>query len=73
MCDAIRGFLNTKILLLLLVVSLSGNALLAYKLTQILEQLNQHQSVQKDIQEKTDAFRKNMSKPLMPSKAVTSW
>jgi len=74
MCDVIRSFMNAKILLLLLVTSLSGNAFLAYKLTLISEQLGMLQGDQQLVREKTERAIKNArSTNLLPNKAVTSW
>lgn len=74
MNDAIHSFLNTKILLLLLATSLSGNAFLAYKLTLISDQLGMLQGDQQLVREKTERAIKNArSTNLVPNKAVTSW
>lgn len=73
MCEALRNILNVKIVLALLAISLSGNAYLAYKLNQIAAQLDQFQPNSQIAAEKTEEFRKNISKPLLQSKPVTSW
>jgi len=74
MCEAVRKLLTIKILLTLLLVSVSGNAFLTYKLDQISNQLSLLQGDQKLIQEKTEQGLKNLSKPnLMPTKPIKAW
>lgn len=74
MCEAIRNILSMKIVLTLLVISLSGNAFLAYKLNQISDQLSQIQGDQALIREKTERAMKNArSTNLVPQKPITSW
>lgn len=74
MCEAVRKLLTIKILLALLLVSVSGNAFLAYKLNQISDQLTQLEGDQALIREKTERAMKNArSTNLVPQKAITSW
>ncbi len=74
MCEAVRKLLTIKILLALLLVSVSGNAFLAYKLNQISDQLTQFEGDQALIREKTERAMKNArSTNLVPQKPITSW
>lgn len=74
MCEAVRKFLTIKVLLALLLVSVSGNAFLAYKLNQISDQLTQLEGDQALIREKTERAMKNArSTNLVPQKPITSW
>jgi hypothetical protein len=74
MCEAVRKLLTIKILLALLLVSVSGNAFLAYKLNQISDQLTQLEGDQALIREKTERAIKNArSTNLVPQKPITSW
>ena len=74
MCEAFRKVLTIKILLALLLVSVSGNAFLAYKLNLISDQLTQLEGDQALIREKTERAMKNArSTNLVPQKPVTSW
>jgi hypothetical protein len=74
MCEAVRKLLTIKILLALLLVSVSGNAFLAYKLNQISDQLTQLEGDQALIREKTERAMKNArSTNLVPQKPITSW
>ena len=74
MCEAFRKVLTINILLALLLVSVSGNAFLAYKLNLISDQLTQLEGDQALIREKTERAMKNArSTNLVPQKPVTSW
>ena len=74
MCEAVRKLLTIKILLAFLLVSVSGNAFLAYKLNQISDQLTQLEGDQALIREKTERAIKNArSTNLVPQKPITSW
>ncbi len=74
MCEAVRKLLTIKIILALLLVSVSGNAFLAYKLNQISDQLTQLEGDQALIREKTERAMKNArSTNLVPQKPITSW
>ncbi len=74
MCETVRKLLTIKILLALLLVSVSGNAFLAYKLDHLSEQLGQIQGDQALIREKTERAIKNArSTNLVPQKPITSW
>ncbi len=74
MCEAVRKLLTIKILLALLLVSVSGNAFLAYKLNQISDQLTLLEGDQALIHEKTERAMKNArSTNLVPQKPITSW
>ena len=74
MCEAVRKLLTIKILLALLLVSVSGNAFLAYKLNLISDQLTQLEGDQALIREKTERAMKNArSTNLVPQKPITSW